>query len=74
MMNAFLLSSLFSSSRECRFFLLPLPIYWAKLRLRMEVMLGKQTSKKKAGVGGITSFVFLGTEKSDPDHSKAEGR
>lgn len=34
----------------------------------------KTNKQKKAGVGGIASFVFLGTEKSDPDQSKAEGR
>lgn len=36
-------------------------------------MLGKQQAKK-AGVGGIASFVFLGTRKSDPDSVKGRGK
>ena len=60
MMYAFLLSSLFSNNHECRFFLLPLPIYWAELRLVMEVMLG--------------SDVFLGTEKKRSRPVKGRGR
>ena len=73
MMYAFLLSSLFSSNHECRFFLLPLPIYWAELRLVMEVMLGKQ-KKIAGGRSGVAAFVFLGTEKKRSRPVKGRGR